>query len=1073
MRGQGGVAVTYREELQKVITVCKKDAHKRYIWIKIATGGKPVFIAGCYIPHRESPFYSAFNVEKNNPFEDLYADINQYTQEGMVLLIGDMNARIAHAQMQMVDFMTTPEMEHKNDAIDPIWKRCSKDPMTNPQGVALLSMMTSLQLLALNGAQRFANSGECTCYTANKGMSAIDYVLVSYEASHIVHNLAIGDRSPSSDHTPLHVWLHIPARIEEKQPQPRSWTYKMQVDKKQAYAACLDRKLAHECMPSNIEDTWQIFKHALCEAVEETMGGKKYRKGKSRKGLPHNPWFDEECKTAKKQLRLTPQTANAWADLAKNYNTLKRRKRREYELHTETKAIANFKKNPKGEWLRMKGKRQDTIGDISPEDMYAYVEQLYVHEDAQGMPDMRHEIPIKEPFDFTTVTKGIKKLANGKAPDTLHLNSEMLKWSGNIAREWIHGLINKAITQGLPTDWQRNWIKALFKKGDVNQPTNYRTITVGSCMSKLLGSVLEQAISSWAETNGKRAIGQAGFRPKHSTIDHLISLRVLMEESRLKGKTLYCCFVDFTKAFDTVPRTGLWQRMESIGVPLHLRIAVAHLYQRVLCQLKTHAGMSKEFSSNMGVKQGCPLSPTLFGLCIDQIEDFIPQALAEEPDGPAIGMLTLLLLIYADDVALFAHDIVSLQKLVDAMHTFCENTGLSINVNKTKFMLVRTQKRQEIQPTLMYQEKQIERVDSFMYLGMDIPSNYAWGQCARNRIDVGHAKYYQLENMCTQKVIRRWEIKAIIFETCVVQAILYGVEIWGASISAHTWNEIEKIQKKFLCRHLGVKKTTPYSVLLLETGTRPLEMKALQRMLTYIMKVKLMPSTRIPHIAWKAGCALQKTKKSKLLTSSLIQDIRKWFAKWNVEAYADMPIVKGKEGECMLNFEIALRDCLHNKWRTTTHRSKFEYYCKHINTKYWELYRTSKPEAQVHIQTPMPHMARKAITLMRTRSHLLKIETGGWLKIDAQKRICTSCTMRALEDEAHVTLECPAYAHIRANFQQLIHGCHTLAELLSKTDPSPTALGTYLARILEHHKTLTEDTKKSHTSNTPSKEENV
>ena len=84
-------------------------------------------------------------------------------------------------------------------------------------------------------------------------------------------------------------------------------------------------------------------------------------------------------------------------------------------------------------------KRHDTIGDISLEDMYTYVEQLYVHKDAKEMPDMRHETQIKEHLDSKMVTKGIQKLANGKAPDTLHLNSEMLKWSGNVARQWIHG----------------------------------------------------------------------------------------------------------------------------------------------------------------------------------------------------------------------------------------------------------------------------------------------------------------------------------------------------------------------------------------------------------------------------------------------------------------------------------------------------------------------------------------------------------------------------------------------------------------------------------------------------------
>ena len=104
----------------------------------------------------------------------------------------------------------------------------------------------------------------------------------------------------------------------------------------------------------------------------------------------------------------------------------------------------------------------------------------------------------------------------------------------------------------------------------------------------------------------------------------------------------------------------------------------------------------------------------------------------------------------------------------------------------------------------------------------------------------------------------------------------------------------------------------------------------------------------------------------------------------------------------------------------------------------------------------MPYMARRAITLMRTRSHRLKIETGGWLKIDATKRLCKSCNMQVIEDEAHVALTCPAYEHIRADFQQLLKGCMTFADLLLRTEPSPTALGTYFTRILEHHRDITD-----------------
>ena len=116
-------------------------------------------------------------------------------------------------------------------------------------------------------------------------------------------------------------------------------------------------------------------------------------------------------------------------------------------------------------------------------------------------------------------------------------------------------------------------------------------------------------ISSWAEEAQKRATGQAGFRKEHRTTDHLITLRVLMDECRLRGRTLFCCFVDFKKAFDTIPR-GLWKRMQEIRVPFALRVGISCIYEKVLCRLKKAPCMSNVFESNMGVKQGCP-----YGLC--------------------------------------------------------------------------------------------------------------------------------------------------------------------------------------------------------------------------------------------------------------------------------------------------------------------------------------------------------------------------------------------------------------------------------------------------------------------------
>ena len=108
-----------------------------------------------------------------------------------------------------------------------------------------------------------------------------------------------------------------------------------------------------------------------------------------------------------------------------------------------------------------------------------------------------------------------------------------------------------------------------------------------------------------------------------------------MDESRRMGKPLYCCFVDFKKAFDTVPRDGLWEQMQILGVPIELCMGIYRLYERVVCHLKNANGFSQAFVSNMGVKQGCPLSLILFGLCIDKLEEMILEyAQGNIIDGP-------------------------------------------------------------------------------------------------------------------------------------------------------------------------------------------------------------------------------------------------------------------------------------------------------------------------------------------------------------------------------------------------------------------------------------------------------
>eukprot|EP00249_Psilotum_nudum_P001214 c13590_g1_i1 orf=3-395(-) len=75
LRGQGGVACIYKEGIQDLVHKTKDDPHKRYIWIMLKSNSTPLYIAGCYIPHKDSPFYQRHEVDASQPLSDICLDI--------------------------------------------------------------------------------------------------------------------------------------------------------------------------------------------------------------------------------------------------------------------------------------------------------------------------------------------------------------------------------------------------------------------------------------------------------------------------------------------------------------------------------------------------------------------------------------------------------------------------------------------------------------------------------------------------------------------------------------------------------------------------------------------------------------------------------------------------------------------------------------------------------------------------------------------------------------------------------------------------------------------------------------
>ena len=130
----------------------------------------------------------------------------------------------------------------------------------------------------------------------------------------------------------------------------------------------------------------------------------------------------------------------------------------------------------------------------------------------------------------------------------------------------------------------------------------------------------------------------------------LRSLIDKQKQTRKQGKRgkLHCCFVDFRKAFDTVPRAVLWQVLEELGVCGRILDIIKPLCAHDSAAVRSSQGTSAIFRCLMGVKQGCPLSPTLFGLCVQELEKHLLAT--ADIDAPQLMGVMVPLLLYAGDL---------------------------------------------------------------------------------------------------------------------------------------------------------------------------------------------------------------------------------------------------------------------------------------------------------------------------------------------------------------------------------------------------------------------------------------
>ena len=314
------------------------------------------------------------------------------------------------------------------------------------------------------------------------------------------------------------------------------------------------------------------------------------------------------------------------------------------------------------------------------------------------------------------LTDAIRSLANGKAvgPDGVSVELFKITLNGDPAlRRGLLDIVVRIWRGGeVPQQWKDAIIMALHKKKDQTECVNYRGISMGAYAGKILLKIIARRPSEYCEPVGIVPEEQSGFRPNRSTTDMMFVIRRLQDLVRKKRTPLYVCFIDFTKAYDSVERTLFWTVLARFGVP-QIMISVIRQFHDGMraCVRLDDRVCSRWFALEQGLRQGCVLVPLLFNIFFAAVINLASTRFKADKDimdalvhrrkkkeaggrGEAIVGESVLAtpfwgMLYADDAGVVSQSPEQLKKMMGVIVVVCAAFGLTVSKAKTEIMCLR------------------------------------------------------------------------------------------------------------------------------------------------------------------------------------------------------------------------------------------------------------------------------------------------------------------------------------------------------------------------------------------------
>jgi hypothetical protein len=521
-----------------------------------------------------------------------------------------------------------------------------------------------------------------------------------------------------------------------------------------------------------------------------------------------------------------------------------------------------------------------------------FSELLGGEENRQEKEKRQHRVGEIEEITREELEQQLRKLKRKKAPGRDGIQNESWMYGTEREVDRLLEIMNGVWKgEGFPQEWKEGIICPIYKKGEKDTASNYRGITLLNTAYKVYAMIVEERLMKEMNERGALPDGQAGFRKGRGTMDNVYILNhIIGNEIKKRGSKIYAFFVDLKAAFDNVERDLLWEYLRKKGINEHLVTKIEEIYEETISRVRVDGRVSECFKTYRGVRQGCPLSPSLFAAFIGDIEEMFRKGQA---GGVVVGKEKVWSLAYADDLVVLAREEKGMKEMLGNMEKYMRRKKLTVNVEKSKMMVFRKGGGRRKINEWRWEKDKIEEVKEFKYLGYVMNERNTAAAHVRELVKKANKIIGAVWGIGERKFGHDFRRRIMMFDSLVKSVMMYGAEIWG-------WREqegLEGAQGKYLKWVLGVDRETPGYIVMEETKRDGIRIEAGKRAIRFEERLIERGECRILQECLK--------EKRKEIGKGVWKEREAYFER---NGYAGAEIERMREGGRAMTYELVQRD---------------------------------------------------------------------------------------------------------------------------------------------------------------------